>query len=478
MEAQMLDDYKVVVGLEVHAELLTNSKVFCSCKAQFADEPNINICPVCTGQPGALPIINRAAIENAIKAGLAFNCAINQHTHFDRKNYFYPDNPKSYQISQSTMPLCINGSLELSTGTNVRINRIHVEEDAGKMIHDAYTGKSLIDFNRAGVGLIEIVTEPDMKSGKEVVEFIEKVRQALQYLGVCDAKMEEGSLRADVNISVSKNPDVLGERAEIKNMNSLHAIERAISFEAKRQSEILDAGGEIFKETRKFNELTNETESMRRKENANDYRYFPEPDVLHISISDADIDKIRLTMPLMPKARIEIYTGKYGLSEADAKVIAGQKYVSDFYDESVKIYDNYKSLAKFLLTEILRRIKDLQNLTIPFSPQDFAETVKMADSGTVNRNDAKEIIRVMFENGGKPVEIAKNMGLVIETDENLVKATICKILDENSQLLASYFAGKQNLFGFFMGEAMKQLKGKALAKDIKSALESEIAARK
>lgn len=468
--------YDTVIGLEIHAELSTQTKVFCTCSAEFGGDPNTHICPVCTGQPGALPIINRAAVEYAVRAGLAFGCDINRYSRFDRKNYFYPDLPKAYQISQLDLPLCINGKVELSTGTTVRINRIHLEEDAGKLLHDDYHGQSWADYNRCSVPLIEIVTEPDMKSPEEAAEFVSKVGLYLKYLNVCDAKMQEGSIRADVNISIKEqDSDVLGERAEIKNLNSFRAIQRAIEYEVERQTEIVNGGGRVEQETRRFDDMTGTTSSMRSKENANDYRYFPEPDVLAITFTEDDIEGIRAEIPLLPHQRAEKYVNEYHLTEEDARVLTLEKYISDFYDETVSVYPEYKSVSNMLQTEILRRVKDSDSEEIPFSAADFAKTVEMADKNTVNRNDAKTIIRIMFEEGGDPTEIAKKNGFIVVEDTNAIAEIVDRLFEERPDLIEDYKNGKTNVFGFFMGQANRALKGKATPMSVKAYLEKKFA---
>lgn len=468
--------YDTVIGLEIHAELSTHTKVFCTCSAEFGGDPNTHICPVCTGQPGALPIINRAAVEYAVRAGLAFGCDINRYSRFDRKNYFYPDLPKAYQISQLDLPLCINGKVELSTGTTVRINRIHLEEDAGKLLHDDYHGQSWADYNRCSVPLIEIVTEPDMKSPEEAAEFVSKVGLYLKYLNVCDAKMQEGSIRADVNISIKEQgSDVLGERAEIKNLNSFRAIQRAIEYEVERQTEIVNGGGRVEQETRRFDDMTGTTSSMRSKENANDYRYFPEPDVLAITFTEDDIEGIRAEIPLLPHQRAEKYVNEYHLTEEDARVLTLEKYISDFYDETVSVYPEYKSVSNMLQTEILRRVKDSDSEEIPFSAADFAKTIEMADKNTVNRNDAKTIIRIMFEEGGDPTEIAKKNGFIVVEDTNAIAEVVNRLFEERPDLIEDYKNGKTNVFGFFMGQANRALKGKATPMSVKAYLEKKFA---
>lgn len=467
--------FDTVIGLEIHAELCTKTKVFCTCSAEFGGAPNTHICPVCTGQPGALPIINRAAVEFAIRAGLAFGCDINRYSRFDRKNYFYPDLPKAYQISQLDLPLCINGKLTLSTGTVVRINRIHLEEDAGKLIHDDYHNVSLADYNRCSVPLIEIVTEPDIKSAEEAAEVVSKIGLYLKYLGVCDAKMQEGSIRADVNVSLKPaGSEKLGDRAELKNMNSMRSIIRAIEYEVERQAEIIEDGGTVKQETRRFDDATGTTSPMRTKENANDYRYFPEPDIMAVTFSEEDIEKAKSEIPLLPHERVLKYVNEYKLTDEDARVITLEKYLSDFYDETVEIYPEYKSVANLFLTEIMRRVKETEAEEIPFSARDFAKVVEMADKNTVNRNDAKAIIRIMFEEGGNPEEIAEKNNFIVREDAGAIAEVIDSLFKERPDLVEDYKNGKKNVFGFFMGQATRALQGKATPKSVKEYLEKAL----
>ena len=377
--------YIPVIGLEIHAELLTNSKVFCTCNAEFGGSPNSRCCPVCTGMPGTLPVINQTAVQYAVKAGFALGCHINKFSVFDRKNYFYPDLPKAYQISQLQRPLCLDGlvAIETSTGKkNIRINRIHLEEDAGKLVHDDFNAVSLADYNRCGIPLIEIVTEPDISSAEEAKAFVEKISLLLQYAGVCDCKMEQGSLRCDVNISIMRPEDKeLGTRAEIKNLNSLKSITRAINYEIKRQSRLLDAGKRVIQETRRFNDNKGETTSMRSKENAHDYRYFPEPDILQVNFTDEMLDEIKAMLPELPHKRMERYTKVYQLSKTDAQILVNQKVVSDFYDDALQVYNNPKSIANFIIGEMLRRVNlgEIQLDALPFTAESFASLVKLAD---------------------------------------------------------------------------------------------------
>jgi len=471
----MCKKYDTVIGLEIHAELSTKTKAFCTCDASFGGDPNTHICPVCTGQPGALPIINYEAVNYAIRAGLAFGCDINRYSRFDRKNYFYPDLPKAYQISQLDLPLCINGKVELSTGTVVRIHQIHLEEDAGKLVHDDYHGQSWADYNRCSVPLIEIVSEPDITSAEEAAEFVSKIALYLKYLNVCDAKMQEGSIRADVNVSLKPaGSAVLGDRAEIKNLNSFRSIQRAIECEIERQTQILDEGGKVVQETRRFDDATGTTSSLRSKENANDYRYFPEPDILAVTFTDEDIERAKSEIPLLPHERVNKYINEYKLTDEDARVITLEKYISDFYDETVSIYPEYKSVANMFLTEVMRRVKETDTEEIPVSAKDFAKVCKMADKNTVNRNDAKTIIRIMFEDGGEPMTIAKENNFIVEEDLSAINDFIDNLFAERQDLVEDYKNGKTNVFGFFMGQANRGLQGKATPKSIKECLEQKL----
>ncbi|MGN1415891.1 MAG: Asp-tRNA(Asn)/Glu-tRNA(Gln) amidotransferase subunit GatB, partial [Oscillospiraceae bacterium] len=385
-----MSNYIPVIGLEIHSELLTKSKVFCTCSAEFGGDRNSRCCPVCTGLPGTLPVINQTAVEYAVKAGYALNCSINKFSVFDRKNYFYPDLPKAYQISQLNLPLCINGSVPIEyeengekKTKNIRINRIHLEEDAGKLVHDDLNGVSLADYNRCGIPLIEIVTEPDISSAEEARSLVEKIALLLQYAGVSDCKMEQGSIRCDVNVSIMRPEDKeFGTRAEIKNLNSLKSIYRTIEYEIKRQSRLLDRGERVVQETRRYDDNKGETKTMRSKEDAHDYKYFPDPDILQVNFTDEDLERIKNSLPEMPYERLYKYVNKYGLSEVDAKIIVNTKKISDLYESALEVYNNPKSVANFILGELMRRINlgeiSLDNL--PFTPAELGRLVEMSDT--------------------------------------------------------------------------------------------------
>lgn len=475
-----MSSYIPIIGLEIHAELLTKSKVFCTCSAEFGGSQNSRCCPVCTGMPGALPVINQTAVQYAVKAGFALGCHINKFSVFDRKNYFYPDLPKAYQISQLQRPLCYDGLVGIETSSGKKeicINRIHLEEDAGKLIHDDFNAVSLADYNRCGIPLIEIVTEPDISSAEEAKAFVEKISLLLQYAGVCDCKMEQGSLRCDVNISIMRPGDQeLGTRAEIKNLNSLKAITRAINYEIKRQSRLLDAGKCVVQETRRFNDNKGETSSMRSKENAHDYRYFPEPDILQVNFTDEMLNSIKQTLPELPHKRLQRYTQQYGLSKTDAQILVNQKIVSDFYNEAVAAYHQPKSIANFIIVELLRRVNlgEVSIESIPFTAKEFADLVKMADTEQVSKNDAKKILRQMIETGKAAMTIAEESGMLIRNDTAKAEEEITKILAENAQAATQYRNGEKKVFGFLMGQCTKVLRGVCTPTVIKSILEKKL----
>ncbi len=464
--------YQPVIGLEIHAELLTDSKVFCTCKNEFGGNENTRVCPRCSGLPGTLPLINKGAVRLAAKAGFATDCTINNYSAFDRKNYFYPDLPKAYQITQFEYPICTDGYITVIGGKDIRINRIHIEEDAGKLVHDDYEGISMADYNRCGVPLIEIVTEPDFRTIEEVQDFVEQIALRLKYAGVCDARMEQGSMRVDVNISIMPaDSSEFGTRAEIKNLNSLKAIGRAIEYEIKRQSEILDNGGTVVQETRRYNDNHGDTKALRSKEEAHDYRYFPEPDIPPVLLSDEDIAEIKNSMPEMPQTRFNRYTQEYKLPYDDAKLIISSKEFSDFYDEAVKINTDYKQISNLMLVELNRNLNDSEKTIsdVTFSPADLAELVKMSSDGIVSKNAAKEILKIMFTYGGKPQDIAKEHGFIMDNDTSGIEEIINKVLSENPESVESFKNGNQKIFGFLMGQVIRLAGNGAnpkLAKDL------------
>lgn len=464
--------YTSVIGLEIHAELLTESKVFCRCKNAFGGEPNTRVCPVCSGMPGALPVLNKNAVTLAVKAGLCLDCKINKLSSFDRKNYFYPDLPKAYQITQQEKPVCYDGFVT-TAGKKIRINRIHIEEDAGKLIHDENNSVTLIDFNRCGVPLIEIVTEADFRTADEVCGFIEEVCLRLKYAGVCNARLEEGSLRVDVNISVMpEGSRRFGTRAEIKNLNSLKSVSRAIAYEAQRQSELLESGATVIQETRRFDEATGKTFVMRSKEDSRDYRYFPEPDLPQIYISQEDIEEIRKTLPQMPGERFLRYVNDFGLPSEEAALIVKNKEFSDFYDEAAECFSDYRGLANMMLGELNRHLNSSGKTIsqLKFTPQMLAALIKMCSEKRITKNAAKEIFAIMFTSGGNPEDIAAENNLFTEDNTDELTELAKQILSENSDNVKAYKAGKTQLFGFFMGQVIRRSEKSASPETVKEIL--------
>ena len=461
------EDYEVVIGLEVHAELSTKTKIFCSCPTEFGGEPNTHCCPVCMAMPGALPVLNKKVVEYAIKAGLATNCSITRVSKNDRKNYFYPDLPKSYQISQYDMPLCTKGYVEIKTedGTKkIGLVRIHIEEDAGKLNHDEFGRGSLVDLNRSGVPLIEIVSEPDMRSVEEADSYLKKLKSILEYIEVSDCKMQEGSLRADVNVSVrKKGAKELGTRTEMKNMNSFRSITRAIEYEAERQIEVIENGGKIEQETLRWDEVSGKTFSMRDKENAQDYRYFPEPDLAIINISDEMIENIKKTLPEMPESRRERYIKEFKLPEYDSNILTSSKYLSDLFEKATAKCNNPKAVSNWIMTDITRILneKEQEPNDIPFTAEEFGKLVIFIDKGPVSSKIAKQVLEELFENPKDPEDIIKEKGWIQISDEGAIKEVVTKILEANPASIADYKAGKDRALGFLVGQAMKETRGKA-----------------
>ena len=461
------EDYEVVIGLEVHAELSTATKIFCSCTTEFGGEPNTHCCPVCMAMPGALPVLNERVVEYAVKAGLATGCKISKDSKNDRKNYFYPDLPKSYQISQFDKPLCENGFVEIEDGDNkkkIGITRIHIEEDAGKLNHDDYGRGSLVDLNRAGVPLIEIVSEPDMRSVEEADKYLKKLKSILEYIEVSDCKMQEGSLRTDVNVSIrKKGAKEYGTRTEMKNMNSFKSISRAIEYEIGRQVKVIDNGGKIYQETLRWDEVSGKTFSMRDKEDSQDYRYFPEPDLVAIKLSDEYIENIKKNLPELPESRKERYLSEYNLTQKEARTITASKYLSNFFEEATLICKNAKAVCNWLLSDVARILneKELEPDEIPFEAKDLAELIGLIEKGTISSKIAKDVLDKMFEKEGTPSKITEDNGWVQISDEGAIKAVVEKILEANSQSIVDFKAGKDRALGFLVGQAMKETKGKA-----------------
>ncbi len=459
--------YETVIGLEVHVELATKSKIFCSCTTQFGGDPNTHCCPVCTGMPGTLPVLNKQVVEYAIAAGLALNCSITQKCKFDRKNYFYPDLPKAYQISQLYLPIARDGGIEIETTAGkktVRIHEIHMEEDAGKLVHDPWGDCTLVDYNRCGVPLIEIVSEPDMRSAEEVVAYLEKLKLILQYLGVSDCKMQEGSLRADINLSVRELGALeFGTRTEMKNMNSFKAIARAIEGERKRQIELLEFGKKVIQETRRWDDNKDSSFAMRSKEDAQDYRYFPEPDLPPIEISDEWLSEVRSHQPELRDEKMLRYEKEFDIPSYDASIITGSKHLADLFEETVALCKKPKEVSNWLMVETMRLLKEQEKdpEEITFTPNQLAKLIALVDGNKINRTVAKEVFEVIFQENTDPEEYVKQHGLGMVSDSGLLRKTIERVLSENSQSVADYKAGKVRAMGFIVGQTMKEMKGKA-----------------
>ena len=461
------EDYEVIIGLEVHAELSTKTKIFCSCPTAFGAAPNTHTCPICMAMPGTLPVLNEKVVEYAVKAGLATNCEISRNSKNDRKNYFYPDLPKSYQISQFDKPLCEHGYVEIEINgekKKIRLTRIHIEEDAGKLNHDEFGGGSLVDLNRAGVPLIEIVSEPDLRSAEEVEQYLRKLKSILEYIEVSDCKMQEGSLRADVNVSVRKKGETkLGTRTEMKNMNSFRSIVRAIEYEVDRQIDVIENGGKIDQETLRWDDVSGKTFPMRDKEDAQDYRYFPDPDLVAIKLSEEYIENIKNSLPELPESRKERYLQEYKLSEKDAKLITASKYLSDLFEEAVKVCNNPKAVNNWIISDISRILNEteMEPIQIPFDAKQLGKLVVLIDKRTISSSIGKKVLVELFENPRDPEDIIKEKGWIQISDEGAIKEVVLKILENNPQSIADYKGGKDKALGFLVGQAMKETKGKA-----------------
>ena len=461
------EDYEIVIGLEVHAELSTKTKIFCSCPTEFGAAPNTHTCPVCMAMPGALPVLNEKVVEYAVKAGLATNCSITKESKNDRKNYFYPDLPKSYQISQFDKPLCTNGQIDIEedgTTKTIGITRIHIEEDAGKLNHNEFGSGSLVDLNRAGVPLIEIVSEPDMRSSKDAENYLRKIKSILEYIEVSDCKMQEGSLRADVNVSVRKiGCKEFGTRTEMKNMNSFRSIVRAIDYEAQRQIEVIENGGKIEQETLRWDDVSGKTFSMRDKEDAQDYRYFPEPDLVAIRLSDEYIESIRKNLPELPESRKKRYLEEYKLTEKEAKMLTASKYMSNLFEAALKICGNAKAVANWLLSDVSRILneKEIEPDQIPFTAEELAKMIMLIEKGTISSAIGKKVLEELFENPKDPEKIIEEKGWIQISDEGAIKEVVMRILENNAQSIIDFKAGKDRALGFLVGQAMKETKGKA-----------------
>ena len=462
-----MKQYETVIGLEVHVELATKTKIFCGCTTKFGGDPNTHTCPVCAGLPGSLPVLNKQVVNYAIAVGLATNCTINQNCRFDRKNYFYPDNPQDYQISQLYEPICLNGRVDITVNGNnksVGIHEIHMEEDAGKLIHDEWDDMSLVDFNRSGVPLIEIVSEPDMRSADEVIAYLETLRTTIQYLGASDCKLQEGSMRADVNLSVREvGATEFGTRTEMKNLNSFKAIRHAIEGERERQIELIEDGKKVVQETRRWDDNKGCSFGMRSKEDAQDYRYFPEPDLPGIHISDEWIEGIRKNQPEFKAEKQARYVKDYGIPEYDADIITGSSKMASIFEEATKICNEPKKVSNWLMVDTLRLLKEkeMDATDISFSPENLAKLVKLTESGTINSSVAKDVFEEVFVNNIDPDIYVKEHGLAQVNDEGLLRETIQKVIDDNPQSVEDYRAGKEKAIGFLVGQTMKAMKGKA-----------------
>lgn len=463
----MSKNYETVIGLEVHVELATQTKIFCSCSTAFGGAPNTHTCPVCTGQPGSLPVLNKQVVEYAVAVGLATNCQITQYSKFDRKNYFYPDNPQNYQISQLYLPICRDGYVEIETDAGkkqVRIHEIHMEEDAGKLVHDEWEDVSIVDYNRSGVPLIEIVSEPDMRSADEVIAYLEKLRQTIQYLGASDCKLNEGSMRADVNLSVREvGSSKFGTRTEMKNLNSFKAIAHAIEGERERQIELLEAGRKVVQETRRWDDNKESSHAMRSKEDAQDYRYFPEPDLVPIVISDEWIADIRSRQPELRDEKLVRYKKEYDIPDYDAKIITSSKHMADIFEATTKLCGKPKKVSNWLMVEAMRLMKEheMDPEELRFSPVNLAKLIELVESGTINGSVAKEVFEIVFDKDIDPEQYVEEKGLKSVNDEGELRDAVQRVIEENPQSVEDYHGGKEKALGYLVGQTMKATKGKA-----------------
>ena len=463
----MSKTYETVIGLEVHVELATKTKIFCSCSTEFGGKPNSHTCPVCTGMPGSLPVLNKQVVEYAMAVGLATNCKITQYCKFDRKNYFYPDNPQNYQISQLYLPICRDGGVEIETASGkkiIGIHEIHMEEDAGKLVHDEWEDVSIVDYNRSGVPLIEIVSEPDMRSAEEVIAYLEKLRLIIQYLGASDCKLNEGSMRADVNLSVRETGAAeFGTRTEMKNLNSFKAIARAIDGERARQIELLEEGKAVVQETRRWDDNKEYSYAMRSKEDAQDYRYFPEPDLVPIVISDEWIASVKARQPEMQTEKLLRYQKEFGLPEYDAQILTGDKKFADLFEATTELCGKPKKVSNWIMVETMRLLKDngMDPDDITFSPVNFAKLINLADSGAITNTVAKEVFELVFKEDIDPDVYVEEKGLKTVNDEGALRETVLRIIEENPQSVEDYHNGKEKAIGFLVGQTMKAMKGKA-----------------
>lgn len=476
--------YEAVIGLEVHTELQTKTKIFCNCRTSFGADPNTNVCPVCLGLPGVLPVLNKKVLEYAVRAGLALNCEISRFSKFDRKNYYYPDLPKNFQTSQFDLPICEHGYLDVEVEgekRRIRITRAHMEEDAGKLVHHGTSitdsDYSLVDYNRTGTPLLEIVSEPDMRSAKEAVAYMEKMRAILQYVGISDCRMEEGSLRCDANVSVRPvGQKELGTKTEIKNINSFKGVERAIEYEAMRQAELLEDGGKVVQETRTWDEKEGVTKSMRTKEEANDYRYFPEPDLVPFTVSDEYIENIRKSLPELPDARKERYMKEFGLSSEDAVFMTNDKATADYFEAAVDAGADPKACVNWLMGEFASQLSTdgIEIAKAPVSAENLAALLKLISKGTISGKIAKKVFATMWKEGGNPEEIVKAQGLVQISDTAELSKLVDEVVGKNPKAVEDFKAGKKKAVGALVGQIMKATKGKANPRVINELLNKKL----
>lgn len=472
----MSKEYETVIGLEVHVELATKTKIFCSCSTAFGGAPNTHTCPVCTGMPGSLPVLNKQVVEYAIAVGLATNCSITQYCKFDRKNYFYPDNPQNYQISQLYLPICRNGGVEIDTPAGkktIGIHEIHMEEDAGKLIHDDWEDCTLVDYNRCGVPLLEIVSEPDMRSADEVIDYLTKLKSILQYIGVSDCKMQEGSLRADINLSVRpKGSDKFGTRTEMKNMNSFKAIARAIEFESQRQIDIIEDGGKVQQETRRWDDNCGESYAMRSKEDAQDYKYFPEPDLPPIKIDDEWFENVKNNLPELPEKKKQRYVEELGLPEYDTSIITESIYLVRLFEKTTEICKNAKNASNWIMGELLKNLNESGKLPedIDFDENSLGKIILMVEQGKISRDTGKKVFKKVFEENVDVEKYVKDNNLELLTDTSSIKPIIEEVIAANEKSVTEYKNGKTQALQYLIGQCMRALRGKAPAQEVQKIL--------
>ena len=467
-------EYSTVCGLEVHTELATKTKIFCSCSTEFGGEPNTHVCEICSGMPGTLPVLNEKVLEFAVRTGLATNCEITMYNKFDRKNYFYPDLPKAYQISQLYLPICRNGYIEINDSINggkkkVRIHEIHMEEDAGKLVHDEWSDCTLVNYNRCGVPLLEIVSEPDIASADEAVEYVQKLREILQFCGVSDCKMQEGSLRADVNVSVmEKGSTEFGTRTEMKNINSFKAIHNAIETESQRQIELIEDGGTVIQETRRWDDSKGYSYAMRSKEDAQDYKYFPDPDLPPVQLTDEYVNNIRENLPELPEAKKERYMSEFGLSEYDTSMICSSVSYVSLFERTVEITKNPKDSANWIMGELMKMLNDTQTLpeNMAFDKDSLGEIINMLNGNKISRDSAKKVFKAVFEENVNPAEYVKANNMEMVSDTGAIKPIVEEVIANNPKAVAEYKEGKEKAIGFLIGQAMRALRGKAPASEV------------